>query len=951
MYDILYKIFNIYTYMKYILNKFFFTILFLGICTLYPTPTKAAITSEGTIIFGPNGSDPGQMTRPMDIAIDSFGNMYIVESYNTFNQTGNNRIQKFTPDGTLITSWGGLPVGENNGQFTNPVSVVIDKDNFVYVLDNKYIQKFTPDGTFVTSTRGGLGFGGVNISSPNKLAIGPNGNIYALQYQKVQIFNSDLEFIAAFNGNDAGIGGTSFNNSIGGIGVDSQGNMYILHSFSSALRVEVYSAYPNIVRTHHWAGTGTNGLGESFGVSAPNTIRVGPNDIIYVSNSGTNLANTRKYDTDGNFIEKFTPLNNTIFSVSGIAFYGQMVHLIREYPSSNLIYLFRDTDLDPIPTVIEKMPIHNQSHVPLDSNISITFSELVTPTSSHFLNIYRESDNSLFESIEVTNNTLVTTNDSLTYIFSPTIPFAEDATYYISISPGAFLNASGTPYSGIAVSSTWRFTTLETTPPTPISLFPINNATNVTTFTNFIITFNENITTNTGYIYLKLSSDNTIIEQFDVASNNVTVSGTTALVLTPTNPLAEQTAYYITIDDAAVTDISGNAYEGITDSNTWNFTTFDATAPTLIDQGTPVRGAIDVARDISFVYSFDEVISSISTTTDETSLSTIYHFILTDYTGSTILFAISATNTEYITGIGTNTLTFTLPDLLDYDTEYIHAIEFIVYDAAGNSATVRNFIPEDENTYQLFKTISEPVTNHEDKPVPRRQQSNGSFITFIAPRSIDFSQGSVLTRGANGLSPKINIAQKLQSNADPLVVTGMAISLNDPSFTYASIIPYNPLLDIDLPNDGQEHILYVRYFSTTGHRSQDFEIFIPAKKNRLLSVSESSAMDITTEQEATIDLLSQFSTPLAFSRSLDRGMRGSDVRLLQQVLNFLGFNIAETGVGSVGQETDFFGQLTYNAVLKFQQTYANDILAPLALSVPTGFVGPSTIAHLKNSFK
>lgn len=55
-----------------------------------------------------------------------------------------------------------------------------------------------------------------------------------------------------------------------------------------------------------------------------------------------------------------------------------------------------------------------------------------------------------------------------------------------------------------------------------------------------------------------------------------------------------------------------------------------------------------------------------------------------------------------------------------------------------------------------------------------------------------------------------------------------------------------------------------------------------------------------------------------FGRDLFLGARGEDVRCLQRHLNSAGIRVAETGAGSPGNETDYFGPLTKNAVSRWQ---------------------------------
>ncbi|GEM_PF-1150244 len=82
-----------------------------------------------------------------------------------------------------------------------------------------------------------------------------------------------------------------------------------------------------------------------------------------------------------------------------------------------------------------------------------------------------------------------------------------------------------------------------------------------------------------------------------------------------------------------------------------------------------------------------------------------------------------------------------------------------------------------------------------------------------------------------------------------------------------------------------------------------------------------------------------------FTRNLSQGTTGSDVMYLQILLNSNpSTQVAATGVGSKGQETQFYGPLTARAVSSFQMTYASTILAPLGLSSGTGFFGASSRA-------
>ncbi len=74
-------------------------------------------------------------------------------------------------------------------------------------------------------------------------------------------------------------------------------------------------------------------------------------------------------------------------------------------------------------------------------------------------------------------------------------------------------------------------------------------------------------------------------------------------------------------------------------------------------------------------------------------------------------------------------------------------------------------------------------------------------------------------------------------------------------------------------------------------------------------------------------------------RSLKQGMRGNDVKTLQQVLISEGFLPADSATG-------FFGALTRAAVIRFQEKYASEVLTPAGLTKGSGFVGPGTLKKL-----
>lgn len=97
----------------------------------------------------------------------------------------------------------------------------------------------------------------------------------------------------------------------------------------------------------------------------------------------------------------------------------------------------------------------------------------------------------------------------------------------------------------------------------------------------------------------------------------------------------------------------------------------------------------------------------------------------------------------------------------------------------------------------------------------------------------------------------------------------------------------------------------------------------------------------TPADDAKIQALGTAMTPAgsvtgSFNRNLGYGMRGEDVRALQQYLNSKGFTVSASGAGSVGNETTYYGPATRKAVIRFQEARK----AELGISAGTGYFGP-----------
>lgn len=119
----------------------------------------------------------------------------------------------------------------------------------------------------------------------------------------------------------------------------------------------------------------------------------------------------------------------------------------------------------------------------------------------------------------------------------------------------------------------FNITVTDPNPPLVATYSPANNTTGITTNTSLVLTFNEEIKKGTGYIYLKKSSDNSVIEKIDVTGTSVSISNQNVLTIVPSVSMPSSSDIYVQLDAGVVTDLSNNAFAGISTNNTWKFKT------------------------------------------------------------------------------------------------------------------------------------------------------------------------------------------------------------------------------------------------------------------------------------------------------------------------------------------------------------------------------------------
>src|SRR6266568_4022443 len=154
-----------------------------------PPPKLSNLPESVSNMFeGGKGTGKGELDSPSGIAVDSNGNVLVAD-------TGNGRIEKFSPTSTFISTIG--MKGAGNGQLGAPNGIAVDRNGNVYIADagNHRVQKLAPNGGFIAEWKGPEpGFYG-----PRRIAIGPDDSIYVVDQGHTRIvkFSPDGQVLTA----------------------------------------------------------------------------------------------------------------------------------------------------------------------------------------------------------------------------------------------------------------------------------------------------------------------------------------------------------------------------------------------------------------------------------------------------------------------------------------------------------------------------------------------------------------------------------------------------------------------------------------------------------------------------------------------------------------------------------------------------------------------------------
>ena len=188
----------------------------IQIFSLKELALRAIIGQVGADGKPASGSADGQFNSPTDIALDTHGNIYVVDS-------GNQRIQCFSPDGKFLRKFG--EKGDGEGKFQNPTHIAIDRHDRIYVIDDtkEYIQVFDSRGQPQPKVECGRDV--FSNFRPLAITIDNRGNVYIAEKRSGRIYRYSYE--AGFEQAPSYIGhGVSLESEISYLMLDGAGNLY-----------------------------------------------------------------------------------------------------------------------------------------------------------------------------------------------------------------------------------------------------------------------------------------------------------------------------------------------------------------------------------------------------------------------------------------------------------------------------------------------------------------------------------------------------------------------------------------------------------------------------------------------------------------------------------------------------------------------------------------------------
>ena len=144
------------------------------------SPTGEVLMTLGTP--GKAGAGTDSFNAPSDVVVADNGDIFVADGHS---DRGNNRVVKFSKDGTYLKEWG--ETGYAPGEFRALHAIAMDADGRIFVGDrsNNRIQIFDQEGTFIAQWS--------QFGRPSGIFFDQNGRIYVADSESDDVQNPGWE--------------------------------------------------------------------------------------------------------------------------------------------------------------------------------------------------------------------------------------------------------------------------------------------------------------------------------------------------------------------------------------------------------------------------------------------------------------------------------------------------------------------------------------------------------------------------------------------------------------------------------------------------------------------------------------------------------------------------------------------------------------------------------------
>lgn len=367
----------------------------------------------------------------------------------------------------------------------------------------------------------------------------------------------------------------------------------------------------------------------------------------------------------------------------------------------------------------------------------------------------------------------------------------------------------------------------------------------------------------------------------------------------------------------------------------WLQEAISETAPTILGYNNPYKGSLLESRVNQFLsYPFDSIVEWQNSIIDYSSVSVFVNYILDNYSANVFVDTLKSDSIGAV-ALHRSLLKNGGDNFFDVFMNWITAS--VLQDCNLNS----KFCYKSDGLKEI-KIIPKFIF------LPSTTDTNLSLQYSIKPFS--FSAYKIVA-GEGKLSiefvPKENdifrvrflscVLNKCNSFKDFEVRNGESITFSVDDFSKDSYIIMIPVLETKIVGfsnfePAKEFTLNISIENKSSENNNKEE----QKKILLSKITELKAK--LKELEAQLkELLKNDLTCTSIDIDLFYGMQNDYVKCLQEFLS-----LQEDDIYPEKLVTGYFGPLTLKAVKKFQEKYKDEILTPINLSYPTGYVGPMT---------